>query len=178
MKFSGLKFNITILSRAQEQLVKSMTGWLEIVFTKASVWLLTDEGLYQPQCMKSNAFNIGETVQMLSKHMNGHRSICTIVNSDLLVLHTKSHRLPFQECWSISTIYKLPDTTPNHVCHQLETTYQDQDSNPGALPTEPPRRTPGQAWIIPLSSFPVYFLGAAYYPHLSLIANIFLALLF
>jgi hypothetical protein len=48
--------------------------------------------------------NIGETDQMLSKHMNMHRSTYTIVNSNL------------QECCSIHVIHKLPDAT-NLVRH-------------------------------------------------------------
>ena len=69
-------------------------------------------------CTKSNVWNVmffyvGETDQMLSKSMNGHQSTCTIVNSNLLVpIHTKSHQLQFQECWSIRVIYKLPVTPP------------------------------------------------------------------
>ena len=39
----------------------------------------------------NEAFYIGETGQMHSKHMNGHWSTCTIVNSDISVLiYTKS----------------------------------------------------------------------------------------
>ena len=38
---------------------------------------------------------------------------CTVMKSDLPVPnHTQSHQLPFQECWSICVIHKLPDTTP------------------------------------------------------------------
>jgi hypothetical protein len=50
---------------------------------------------------------------MLSKCVNGHHSSCMVTNSDLLVpIHTLSHQLPFQECWSVRIIHKLPDTTP------------------------------------------------------------------
>ena len=49
---------------------------------------------------------------MLLKHVNGHWSTCMVVNSDLPVLiHTQSRQLPFQECWSIRIIHKLPDAT-------------------------------------------------------------------
>ena len=67
----------------------------------------------------------GETGQILSKRVNGHRSTCTVTNSDLPVpIHTQSHQLPFQECWSVRVIHKLPDTTPNHVRRQHERAYQ------------------------------------------------------
>ena len=81
--------------------------------------------IYQLQCKKCKAFYIGETGQMLSNRVNGHCCTCTFVNSDLPVpIHTQSHQLPFQECWSVRVIHKLPDTTPNHVRHQHETAYQ------------------------------------------------------
>ena len=45
------------------------------------------------------------------KHVNEHHSTCTVVNSDLSApIHTQSHQLSFQECWSIHIIHKLPDT--------------------------------------------------------------------
>ena len=49
---------------------------------------------YQLQCKKCEAFYIGETGQMLSKRVNGHRSTCMVANSDLPI-HTQSHQLPF-----------------------------------------------------------------------------------
>ena len=49
---------------------------------------------------------------------------CTVTNSDLPVpIHTQSHQLPFQECWSIRIIHKLPDTTRDHIRRQHETAY-------------------------------------------------------
>ena len=49
---------------------------------------------------------------MLLKRVQGHRSTCTVVNSDLPVsIHTQSHQLPFQECWSIHVIHKLLGAT-------------------------------------------------------------------
>ena len=75
-------------------------------------------------CMKYNAFCCGEIGQMLSKCMNGRWSICGIMNSDLQVsTHTKSHQFPFQECWSIHVIFKLPDATSNHVHCKFKTAY-------------------------------------------------------
>ena len=35
-------------------------------------------------------------------------------------IHTQYYQLPFQECWSVCVIHKLPDATPNQVCHQYE----------------------------------------------------------
>ena len=37
---------------------------------------------------------------------------------------TQSHQIPFQDCWSVSVIHKLPDTTPDHIHRQFETEYQ------------------------------------------------------
>ena len=48
----------------------------------------------------------------LSDRMNGHRYTTTVSNPDLPVaIHTQSHQIPFQECWSVSAIYKLADST-------------------------------------------------------------------
>ena len=81
--------------------------------------------ILQLQCKKCKAFYIGETGQMLSKRVNGHRSTCTVANSDLPVpIHTQSHQLPFQECWSVRVMHKLPDTTLDHFRCQHETAYQ------------------------------------------------------
>ena len=63
--------------------------------------------VYQLQC---NAFYIGETGQMLLKNMNGHRSTCTIVKSDLLVPHL-SLPAPF------SGILVCPRHTQTPWCH-------------------------------------------------------------
>ena len=53
--------------------------------------------------------------------VNGHRSMWTLVNSDLPIpIHTQSHRFPFNECWSIRVIYKLQDATPNYVPSNLK----------------------------------------------------------
>jgi hypothetical protein len=47
------------------------------------------------------------------------------MNFDLPVsIHTQLYQLPFQEFWSVQLIYKLPDATPDHVCHQFEMAYQ------------------------------------------------------
>ena len=37
-----------------------------------------------------------------------------------VAIHTKSHQIPFQKCWSVSVIHKLPDSTPDHIRHQFE----------------------------------------------------------
>ena len=61
----------------------------------------------------------------LSDRMNGHRFTTMISNPDLPVaIHTQSHQIPFQECWSVSVIHNLPDSTPDHICRQFETAYQ------------------------------------------------------
>ena len=65
--------------------------------------------IYQLQCTECNAFYIGETRRSISHHMNGHRFTTTVSNPDLPVaIHTQFHQIPFQECWSVSVIHKLP----------------------------------------------------------------------
>ena len=62
--------------------------------------------------------------QALSDHMNGHRFTTTVSNSDIPVaIHTQSHQIPFQDSWSVITIHKLPDSTPDHIRHQFEIAY-------------------------------------------------------
>ena len=81
--------------------------------------------IYQLQCTECNAFYMGETRRSLSDCMNGHRFTTTVSNPDLPVaIHTQSHKIPFQECWSVSVIHKLPDSTPDHIRRQFETAYQ------------------------------------------------------
>ena len=81
--------------------------------------------IYRLQCTECNAFYIGETCRFLSDRMNGHRFTRTVSNPDLPVaIHTKSSQIPFQECWSVSVIHKLPDSTPDHIRRQFEIAYQ------------------------------------------------------
>ena len=76
-------------------------------------------------CSECNAFYIGETRRSLSDCMNGHRFTTTVSNPDLPVaIHTQFHQIPFQECWSIIVIHKLPDFTPDHIHRQFETKYK------------------------------------------------------
>ena len=61
----------------------------------------------------------------ISDRMNGHRFTTTVSNPVLSVaIHTQSHQIPFQKCWSVSVIYKVPDSTPDHISRQFETAYQ------------------------------------------------------
>ena len=70
--------------------------------------------IYHLQCTECNAFYIGETSHSLFDRMNGHRFTTTVSNPDLPVaIHTQFHKIPFQECWSVSVIQKLPDSTPD-----------------------------------------------------------------
>ena len=81
--------------------------------------------IYQLQCKVCSAFYIGETRRSLSDHMNGHRFTIIVTNPDLPVaIHTQSHQIPFQDCWSVSLIHKLPDSTPDHIRRQCEIAYQ------------------------------------------------------
>ena len=81
--------------------------------------------IYQLQCNVCNAFYIGETHRSLSDCMNGHLSTTAVSNPDLPVaIHTQSHQIPFQNCWSVSIIHKPPDSTPDHISHQFEIAYQ------------------------------------------------------
>ena len=91
--------------------------------------------IYQLECTECNAFYIGETPCSLSDHMNGHRFTTTVSNPDLPVaIHTQSHQIPFQKCWSVSVIHKLSDSTPDHIRCHFETAYQlvlQSRHNPG-----------------------------------------------
>ena len=72
-----------------------------------------------------SVFYIGESHRSLSDRMNEHRFTTTVSNPDLPVaIHTQSHQIPFQKCWSVSVIHKLPDSTPDHIHRQFETAYQ------------------------------------------------------
>ena len=83
------------------------------------------EGVRELQCTECNAFYIGETCRSLSDGMNGHWFTTMLSNLDLPVaIHTQSHLIPFQECWSVSVVHKLSDCTPDHICRQFETAYQ------------------------------------------------------
>ena len=76
--------------------------------------------IYLLQCTECNAFYIGETHHSLSDRMNGHQFTTMVSSPDLPVaIHTQSHQIPFQECWSVRVIHKLPD----HICIQFETAY-------------------------------------------------------
>ena len=58
---------------------------------------------------------------MLLKRVNGQWYTCRVVNSGLPVsIHTQSHHIPFQECWFIHVIHKLPDVTPNMSAANLK----------------------------------------------------------
>ena len=61
---------------------------------------------------------------------------------------TSTHQLPFQECWSVCVIHKLLDVTSDHVCHQLETTYQL------VIPTVSQYHIPVTSLILPCLYFP------------------------
>ena len=47
-----------------------------------------------------------------------------IQKRQLVAIHTQAHQIPFQDCWSLSIIHKLPDSTPDHICRQFEIAYQ------------------------------------------------------
>ena len=77
--------------------------------------------IYHLKCTECNVFYIGETRRSLSDRMNGHWFTTMASNPDLPVaIHTQSHQVPFQKCWSVSVIHKLPDSTPDHICRQLK----------------------------------------------------------
>ena len=81
--------------------------------------------IYQLQCTECNAFYIGVIHLSFSDHMIDLLFTITVSNPDLSVaIHTQSHQIPFQECWSVSVIHKLTDFTPDHICCQFETAYQ------------------------------------------------------
>ena len=77
----------------------------------------------QSEMEKSNAFYNGEMGQMSSKHVNGHRSSCMIVNSDLPIPIHKIPSAPFPGMLVHPCHSKTP-RSQNHVRHQFETAYQ------------------------------------------------------
>ena len=94
--------------------------------------------------------------------MNGHHFNTTVSNPDLpVVIHTQSHQIPFQECWYVSVIYKLPNSnlttftaslkqrtnsSYNHVT-PLDSTY---------IKPHPHSTLPPTALTIPCESFLFY----------------------
>ena len=81
--------------------------------------------IYQLQCTECNAFYIAETRCSLLDCTKCHQFTTTVLNPHLPVaIHTQSYQIPFQECWSVSVIHKLPDSTPGHIRCQFETAYQ------------------------------------------------------
>ena len=117
--------------------------------------------IYQLQCTECNAFYIGETRRSLSDHMNGHWFTATVLNPDLPVaIHTQSHQIPFQECWSVSVIHKLPDSTPNHIRRQFEIAYQlllQSWHTPDSTSVNPPHSTLASAALKVLLQSPVCY---------------------
>ena len=64
-------------------------------------------------------------VNSLSDRMNGLSFTTTDFNPDLPVaIHTQSHQIPFQDCWSVIIIHGLPDSTPDHIRRHFEIAYQ------------------------------------------------------
>ena len=75
--------------------------------------------------MLYTVFHIEETCLSLFDRMNGHRFTTTVSNPDLPVaIHTQSHQISFHDCWSISIIHNLPDSTPDRIRRQFEIAYQ------------------------------------------------------
>ena len=65
----------------------------KILYTYKYIGILADYKssnlVYQLQFEKCNAFYIGETCQMISKRVSGHKSTCMVINFDLSVpIHT------------------------------------------------------------------------------------------
>ena len=55
--------------------------------------------------------------------MNGYRFTTTVSNTltdQPVAIHTQSHQIPFQECWSVSIIHKLPNSTPTTSATNLK----------------------------------------------------------
>ena len=75
--------------------------------------------------------------------MNGHQFTTTVSNPDLLVaIHTKSHQIPFQKCWSVSVIYKLPSQTTSVTSLKLLPTFPPITTQPRSqYPLTPPHST-------------------------------------
>ena len=59
------------------------------------------------------------------QNVHEHWFATTVSNPYLPVaIHTQSHQISFEECWSVSVVHKLPDSNPDHICRQFETAYQ------------------------------------------------------
>ena len=81
--------------------------------------------IYQLQFTECNAFLHWTNHCSLTDCMNGHFFTAIVSNPGLLVaVHTQSHQIPFQDCWSIIIIHKPPYSTPDHICCQFEIAYQ------------------------------------------------------
>ena len=53
--------------------------------------------------------------------MNGHRFTTIVSNQDLPIsIHTQSHQILFQDCWFVSVIHKLPDSTQTTFAANLK----------------------------------------------------------
>ena len=102
--------------------------------------------IYQLECTECNAFYLGKTRRSLSDRMNGHRFTITVSNP--VAIHTQSHQIPFQKCWSVRVIHKLPDSTPDHIhcaihtqshqipfqkCWSVSVIHKLPDSTPGHI---------------------------------------------
>ena len=114
--------------------------------------------IYQLQCTECNAFYIGETSRCLSDRMNGHWFTTTVSNPDLpVVIHTQSHQIPFQKCWSVNVIHKLPDST-SAVNLKLHTNLSSNpDTSPVSTFINPPHSTLGPMALKVSIHFPVFY---------------------
>ena len=117
--------------------------------------------IYQLQCTECNAFYFGETHRSLSNHMNEHQFTTMVSNPDLPVaIHTQSQQIPFQECWSVSVIHKLPDSISDHIRHQFETAYHlssNPDTPPVSTSVNPPNSTLAPVALKVLIQSPVFY---------------------
>ena len=58
-----------------------------------------------------------------------------------VALHKQSHKIPFQDFWSVSVLHKLPEATLDRISHQFEITYKLLPWPKCSL-TPPPTSTP------------------------------------
>ena len=115
--------------------------------------------IYQLQCTECNAFYIGETCHSLSDRMNGHRSP-PWYRTQTYQLSSTHNPTRIQECWSVSVIHKLPDSTQTTSATNLKL-HTNLSSNPDTFPSQhlltPPNYTLAPVALTVSTQSPVFY---------------------
>ena len=108
---------------------------------------------WYPPCISK----VPDRFQQLLKRIHGHRSTCTVVNSDLpLPIPIKSHQLSFQECWFLCIIHKHSDATPTMSAAANQKQYINSFFSPNSFLVS----TSGNLTWLPPSPLPFTTLAA------------------